>query len=82
MGELKHSGAVESEKKDLRLRVKRLICISLNGIRIRQSKLQPYIPWAGMLVSWKRQWLGAGVKGLWSNPRARAAVDCREMEGM
>ena len=59
MGELKHSGAVESEKKDLRLRVKRLICISLNGIRIRQSKLQPYIPWAGMLVSWKGQQLGA-----------------------
>ena len=26
------------------------------------------------------QWLGAGVLGLWSNPRARAAVDCREMD--
>ena len=28
-------------------------------------------------LSWKMQWLGAGVEGLWSNPRARAAVDCR-----
>ena len=70
----------ESVEKDLRLRVKWLICSSLNGMRIRQSKLQPYIPWAGMLVSWKGQWLGAGVKGLWSNPRVRAAVDCGETE--
>ena len=70
----------ESEEKDLRLRVKWLICSSLNVIRIRQSKLQPYILWAGMVISWKGQWLGAGSKGLWSNPRARAAVDCREMD--
>ena len=27
------------------------------------------------------QRLGAGVWGLWSNPRARAAVDCGEMDG-
>ena len=33
-------------------------------------------------LSWKMQWLGAGVEGLWSNPRARAAVDCRQIEGM
>ena len=26
------------------------------------------------------QQLEAGVKGLWRNPRARAAVDCREMD--
>ena len=26
----------------------------------------------------KAQQLGAGVSGLWSNPRARAAIDCRE----
>jgi len=26
------------------------------------------------------QQLGAGVQGLWSNPRARAAVDCRETD--
>ena len=26
------------------------------------------------------QQLGAGVQGLWSNPRARAAVDCGEMD--
>ena len=44
----------ESEEKHLRLRVKQLICGSLNGMRIRQSLLQPYIPW---MV----QWLGAGV---------------------
>ena len=43
----------------LRLRVKQLICGSLNGMRIRQSLPQPYIPQTGMLVSWKAQWLGA-----------------------
>ena len=31
----------ESEEKHLRLRVKQLICGSLNGMRIRQSLLQP-----------------------------------------
>ena len=51
----------ESEEKHLRLRVKQLICGSLNGMRIRQSLPQPYTPWAGMLVSWKGQLLGAGV---------------------
>ena len=33
----------ESEEKHLRLRVKQLICGSLNGMRIRQSLPQPYI---------------------------------------
>ena len=69
----------ESEKKHLRLRVKQLIWGSLNGMRVRQTSPHPYIPWSEML-SWKGQWLGAGVKGLWSNPRARAAVDCRETD--
>ena len=49
-------------------------------MRIRQSFLRPYIYWTGTLVPWKVQQLGAGVKGLWSNPRARAAVDCRETD--
>ena len=31
-------------------------------------------------VPWKAEWLGAGVWGLWSDPRVRAAVDCREAE--
>ena len=50
MGELKqgsdpHIGAiVESVKKPLRMRVKQLICGSLNGMRIRQSLLETYIP--------------------------------------
>ena len=56
----------ESEEKHLRLRVKQLIYGSLNGIRIRQSLLQSYIPWTGTQVPWKAQWLGAGVEGLWS----------------
>ena len=30
-----------------------------------------------MQVPWRVQWLGAGVWGLWSNPRVRAAVDCK-----
>jgi len=37
----------ESEEKHLRLRVKQLTCDSLNGMRIRQSLLQPYICQAG-----------------------------------
>ena len=36
---------------------------------------QPYIPQTGTLVPWKVQWLGAGVYGLWYNPRLRAVVD-------
>ena len=37
----------ESEEKHLRLKGKLLICGSLNGMRIRQSLLQPYISWTG-----------------------------------
>ena len=51
----------ESEEKHLRLRVKQLICGSLNGMRIRQSLPQPYIPQTGTQVPWKVQQLGAGV---------------------
>ena len=51
----------ESEEKHLRLRVKQLICGSLNVMRIRQSLPQPYIPGTGVLVPWKAQCLGAGV---------------------
>ena len=40
----------ESEEKHLKLRGKQLICGCLNGIRIRQSLLQPYITWTGMQV--------------------------------
>ena len=58
----------ESEDKHLRLRVKQVICGSLNGMRIRQSLLQPYIPWTGMRVPWKAQWLGAGVWGFGAIP--------------
>ena len=67
MGELKqgsdpHIGAiVESVKKPLRMRVKQLICGSLNGMRIRQSLQQLHIPWTGTLVPWKAEQLGAGV---------------------
>ena len=70
----------ESEEKHLRLRVKQLICGSLSGMRIRQSLPEPYIPWTGTLVPWKGQRLGSGVSGVWSDPRARAAVDCGEMD--
>ena len=49
----------ESEEKQWRLRVKQLICGSLNGMRIRQSLLQPYLPWTG--THGKVQQLGAGV---------------------
>ena len=49
-------------------------------MRIRQSLPQPYISWTGTLVPWKVQQLGTRVWGLWSSPRARAAVDCRKMD--
>ena len=45
----------ESEEKHLRLRVKQLICGSLNGMRIRQSLLQPSVPQTGMQVPEKTQ---------------------------
>ena len=48
-------------------------------MRIRQFLPQPYIPWTGMQVPWKAQQPGAGV-GDFVNPRARAAVDCGEMD--
>ena len=51
----------ESEEKHLKLKVKQLICDSLNGMRIRQSLPQPYIPQTGTLVPWQAQCLGAGV---------------------
>ena len=60
--------------------MKQLICGSLNGMRIRQFLPQPYIRWTGTQVPWKVQQLGAGVQGLWTNPLARAAVDCGEMD--
>ena len=56
-----------------------MICGSLNRMRIRQS-LQPYIPgqerWSpGRCSDWELEF-----RGLWSNPRSRAAVDCGEMD--
>ena len=68
-----------SEEKHLRLRGKQLICDSLNGMRIRQSLPQPYSQ-TGTWVPWKVQQLGAGVWGLWSDLRERAAVDCGETD--
>ena len=41
----------ESEEKHYRLRVKQLICGSLDGMRIRESLPQPSMPWTGKLVS-------------------------------
>ena len=80
-GELKSRGPIptsgqlsESEEKHSRLRVTELICGSLNGMRIRQSSLQPYTPGRNTGL----QELGAGVWGLWSSLGARAAVDCRD----
>ena len=58
------------------MRMKQLICGSLNGMRIRQSLPQPYIPRTGKQVPCKAQQLEAGALGLWSNSRVMAAVDC------
>ena len=76
-----HPGnCLSHRRKHLRLRVKQLICSSVNGMRIRQSLPQPYKLRTGTQVPWKVQLLGGGVQGLWNNPRVRAAVDCREMD--
>ena len=45
-----------------------------------QTVLATYIPWTERQVPQKAQLLGAGVEGSWSNPRAGAAVACREMD--
>ena len=58
--------------------MKQLICGSLNGLRIRQCLPQPYIRQTGKQDTWKAHQLGAVVQGLWSNPRARAAIDSRD----
>ena len=49
----------ESEEKHLRKRVQQLIYGSLNGVRIRQSLLQP--SQTGTQVPWKVQQLEAGI---------------------
>ena len=45
----------ELEEKYLRLRVKKLICNSINEMRIRQFLPQPYIPQSGKQVPCKAQ---------------------------
>ena len=60
-GVLSPHGEIESEEKNLRLRVKQVIRSSLSGMRIRQSLLQQYIPQTLTVVSWKAQRLGDGV---------------------
>ena len=68
-----HMRAIESGENHSKLRVQQLISGSLNGTRIRQSL-------SGMQVPWKAQQPGPGVWGLWSNPRAWAAVAFGEMD--
>ena len=50
-------------------------------MKIRQSLLQPHIPWTGTNVPSKVQRVGVGVWGVWSDPRAGAAVDCGGTDG-
>ena len=45
-----HIGTIGSEEKHLRLKVKQLPFGSLNGMKIRQSLPQLYIPWTGTQV--------------------------------
>ena len=40
----------------------------------------PYIPQTEMRVPCKMQQLGAGIWGMWSDPRARVTVDCRQTD--
>ena len=46
-----------------------------------QTVLAATIPsQTGTLVPWKAQRLGAGVWGLWSNPRVKTAAHCGETD--
>ena len=55
----------ESEEKHLRLRVKQLICGSLNGMRIKESLVQPYISQTDMEGT---------VAGSWSLPTVEQSL--------
>ena len=68
-----HIGATESEEKHLKLRVKQLICGSLNGM---QSLLQPYIPWTGTEILWKGSGWELDFRDCGAIPGKGAAVDC------
>ena len=71
----------ELEEKHLRLKMKQLICGSLNGMRIRQPLTQTYIYRTGMLVPSTSWTLGSCSLGIVEqNPRARAPVDCGEID--
>ena len=70
----------ESEEKDLRLTVKQVICGSLNGMRIRQSLLQPYMPRTGMQVPRKVQELEFRDYGMFLEQGLLLTVD-RWIEG-
>ena len=61
--------------KHLRLRVKQLICDSLNEMRITQTIFSAA---TGMWVPQKAQSLEAGSYRLWSNLRVRPAIDCMQ----
>ena len=71
-----------TEEKHLRLRVKQLICESLNGMRITETILAAAIRSrerdAGTQSPLEGAGLGAGAQGLWSDLGASSAVDCRE----
>ena len=77
----RHYFANNNNNNKKRMRVKELICSSLNGMRIKQSLPQPFTPQTGTWVLWKAQRLGGGVWGLRSNSRGKAAVDCRGTDG-
>ena len=52
-----------SQRRNIQGREKQLICGSLNGMKIKQSLPQLYIPQTGTQVPEKAQQLGAGVYG-------------------
>ena len=56
-----HCGSCPSQRRNIKAESETAICGSLNGMRIIRSLPQPYIPQTETLVSWKGQWLGAGV---------------------
>ena len=65
-----------TEMKHLRLRVKKLLCDSLKGMRITETILAPAkcIPDRDMGPLEGTE-VGSWSVGLWSNPRVRSAID-------
>ena len=60
--------------------MKQLICGGLNGLRIRQSLPQPYIPQTGMQVPLKDVAAGSWSLGIVEQSQGEGCCYCQEMD--